>query len=85
MLSALPLSSISWLLILYLGFISSGLTYLLWNYALKRIEASKASVFLFLIPVVAILLGKILLAEKITFSIVAGAGLVLSGIYLVER
>jgi len=79
------LSPISWLLILYLGFISSGLTYLLWNYALKRMEASKASVFLFLIPVVAILLVKILLAEKITFSIVAGAGLVLSGIYLVER
>lgn len=79
------LSATSWLFVIYLGLISSGLTYLLWNYVLKRMEASKASVFLFLIPIVAILLGKIILAEKITPSLVVGAGLVLSGIYLVER
>ena len=79
------LSATSWLFVIYLGLISSGLTYLLWNYVLKRMEASKASVFLFLIPIVAILLGKIILAEKITPSLVVGTGLVLSGIYLVER
>ena len=79
------LSATSWLFVIYLGLISSGLTYLLWNYVLKRMEASKASVFLFLIPIVAILLGKIILAEKITPSLVVGAGLVLSGIYLVDR
>jgi len=79
------LSTSSWLLVIYLGFISSGVAYFLWNYALKKTEASKASAFLFLIPVVAILLGKIILAERITFFITAGAGLVLSGIYLVER
>ena len=79
------LSATSWLFVIYLGLISSGLTYLLWNYVLKRMEASKASVFLFLIPIVAILLGKIILAEKITSSLVVGTGLVLSGIYLVER
>ncbi|MBC7189693.1 DMT family transporter [Candidatus Aerophobetes bacterium] len=79
------LSSTSLLLVIYLGFISSGLAYLFWNYALNRMEASKASVFLFLIPVVAIILGKVILAEKITFSLVVGTCLVLSGIYLVER
>ena len=79
------LSTTSWLLVVYLGFISSGVAYFLWNYALNKTEASRASVFLFLIPVVAILLGKILLAERITFLSAAGAGLVLSGIYLVER
>ncbi|MBE0478444.1 DMT family transporter [Candidatus Aerophobetes bacterium] len=81
----LIISPACWLLVIYLGFISSGLTYLLWNYALKRLEASRASVFLFLVPVVAIILGKVLLAEKITLSIVTGAPLVFLGIYLVER
>lgn len=79
------LSATSWLLVIYLGFISSGVTYLLWNYALRRMEASKASVFLFLVPVVAIVLGKIFLAERVTFCVVAGTGLVLSGVYLVEK
>ena len=81
----MSLSMTSWLLVIYLGFVSSGVAYFLWNYALNKTEASKASVFLFLIPVVAILLGKVILAERITFSIVAGGGLVLSGIYLIER
>lgn len=83
--ATISLSITSWLLVIYLGFVSSGVAYFLWNYALSKTEASKASVFLFLIPVVAILLGKVILAERITFSITAGAGLVLSGIYLVER
>ncbi len=81
----IDLSITSWLLVIYLGFVSSALTYFLWNYTLERMEASKASIFLFLIPVVAILLGKVILAEKITFFVVAGTCLVLSGIYLVER
>jgi len=81
----IDLSITSWLLVIYLGFVSSALAYFLWNYTLERMKASKASIFLFLIPVVAILLGKVILAEKITFFVVAGTCLVLSGIYLVER
>lgn len=78
------LSIRSWLLVVYLGFISSAVAYFLWNYALEKMEASKASVFLFLIPVVAILLGKALLAEKISLSIITGTALVLLGIYLTQ-
>lgn len=81
----LTLTPFSLIIIIYLGFISSGLTYLLWNYALKRLEASRASAFLFLVPVIAIILGKVLLSERITLFVMAGAPLVFLGIYLVER
>jgi len=78
------LSISSWLLVVYLGFVSSAFAYFLWNYALRRMEASKASVFLFLIPVVAILLGKAFLAEEASLSIITGIALVLLGIYLTQ-
>lgn len=75
----------SWLILLYLGILASGVTFYLWNYALSIMEASRVSVFIFLIPVLAILLGKVILNETITGFTFLGTGLVLSGIYLMER
>ena len=65
--------------------IASGVTFYLWNYALSIMEASRVSVFIFLIPVLAILLGKVILNETITGFTFLGTALVLSGIYLMER
>lgn len=75
----------SWSILLYLGILASGVTFYLWNYALSTMEASRASVFIFLVPVVAILLGKVILSETITGFTFLGTALVLSGIYLMER
>ncbi len=75
----------SWSILLYLGILASGITFYLWNYALSTMEASKVSVFIFLVPVVAIFLGKLILSETITGFTFLGTALVLSGIYLMER
>ncbi len=75
----------SWLILLYLGILASGVTFYLWNYALSIMEASRVSVFIFLIPVLAILLGKVILNETITGFTFLGTALVLSGIYLMGR
>lgn len=75
----------SWLILLYLGILASGVTFYLWNYALSIMEASRVSVFIFLIPVLAILLGKVILNETITSFTFLGTALVLSGIYLMGR
>lgn len=79
------LSLSSWLILLYLGILASGVTFYLWNYALSIMEASRVSVFIFLIPVLAILLGKVILNETITSFTFLGTALVLSGIYLMGR
>ena len=79
------LSLSSWLILLYLGILASGVTFYLWNYALSIMEASRVSVFIFLIPVLAILLGKVILNETITGFTFLGTALVLSGIYLMGR
>jgi drug/metabolite transporter (DMT)-like permease len=78
-------SSGSWGIILYLGAVASGATFFLWSFALSKMEASRASVFLFMIPVVAIVIGWAFLAEQISTSTIFGSVLVLVGIYLSEK
>ena len=75
----------SWSILLYLGILASGVTFYLWNYALSTMEASRVSVFIFLVPILAIFLGKLILSETITGFTFLGTALVLSGIYLMER
>lgn len=79
------LSLRSWAIIVYLGGVASGLTFFLWSFALSRMEASRASVFLFLIPIAAIFVGWAFLHERITAAAVLGSLLVVAGIYLSER
>jgi len=79
------LSLKSWSIILYLAIFSSGLTYFLWNYALGRMDASKVSVFVFFVPIIAIGIGVLFLKEPITIFTLIGIVLVLFGIYLTEK
>jgi drug/metabolite transporter (DMT)-like permease len=76
---------VSWGVILYLGAIASGATFFLWGYALSKLEASRASVYLFMIPVVAVFVGWIFLGEEISPSTIIGGVLVLAGVYLSEK
>jgi drug/metabolite transporter (DMT)-like permease len=75
-------STRSWMIILYLGIVASGIAYLLWNYALSRMDASRASTFLFLMPVITTLIGWLYMGEVITAQFIIGTVLVLAGIYL---
>lgn len=75
----------SWLIILYLGILGSGVAYLLWNYGLKYLEASKASVYSYLSPVLALLFGFLLLHEKISIFDALGAILIFGGVYISQQ
>ncbi len=80
--SLASLSMKTWSIVLYLGIFSSGITFLLWNYALSRMDSTKASVFIYLIPIVAMLFGWAFMGETITFYMVMGFALTIIGIYL---
>ncbi len=68
--------------ILYLGiFITLG-AYGLYNFGVSRISAGKASAFVNLIPVFAVVLGWLILNEAFTFPQYFAAGLVLSGVLI---
>ncbi|RJP78461.1 MAG: DMT family transporter [Desulfobacteraceae bacterium] len=68
--------------ILYLGvFITLG-AYGLYNYGVSRISAGKASAFVNLIPVFAVVLGWLILSERFTVSQYLASGCVLIGVLI---
>jgi drug/metabolite transporter (DMT)-like permease len=68
-----------------LGIIGTGLAYVL-NYQIITSEgATVASTVTYLLPVVAIVLGVLILGESITVTTLAGIALVLAGVALTRR
>jgi drug/metabolite transporter (DMT)-like permease len=68
--------------ILYLAIGPSVVASVLYCEAIGKVGASRASQYLNLVPVFAVLLSSIFLGEAITTSVVFGGGLVTSGLYL---
>ncbi|WP_419700994.1 DMT family transporter [Mucilaginibacter sp. NFX135] len=75
----------SWLAILYLGAVSSGICYLLYNKSLRLLSASQVGNFTNLDPVVGLIISLVFLNEHINILQMAGAVLVLGGIVLSIR
>jgi drug/metabolite transporter (DMT)-like permease len=73
-----------WLAVLYLALACSIFGYLGWYYALKHIDASKAAVFLNLIPLFTIVMS-FFLGTPLTWLFLLGAGLIIYGVYLTQR
>lgn len=82
--SVINISSDSWIAILYLSFVCAVFGYLGWYYAIERIEASKAAVFLTFIPLFAIILSSFY-GESLTLFFIVGAFLIMFGVYLTQR
>lgn len=75
----------SWLAILYLGAVSSGICYLLYSKALRLLTAAQVGNFANLDPVVGLMISLVFLNEHINILQIAGAVLVLGGIVLSTR
>ncbi len=71
--------------ILYMALFSGILAYTFYNKALESIEASKLAVFYYLQPLVAVPVSLVLLGDTISYIFVAGAGLIIFGVFLVEK
>ncbi|MEE9594859.1 MAG: DMT family transporter, partial [Candidatus Hydrothermarchaeales archaeon] len=76
------LSNSAWVIVLALVLFPTALAFFLWFEALKRMEASKVSMFIFLIPVFAVVFSRVFLSEPITTFTIAYAALVLLGVYM---
>lgn len=79
------LSSSQWMSILYLAVVCSVMAYFFYNYALTQIEATKASVWIYLEPPVAMVLGALMLGEAVSLQTVAGGLVILGSLYLTQR
>lgn len=74
----------SWLSIGYLVIFSSVLTFIAFIYALQHLSAEQTSVYAYINPIVAVILGAVIFGEKLTIFIALGGAIILYGIYLIN-
>ena len=83
----IPLAEIpmpAWYSITYLVVIGSIITFAAFIYALKRLPAAQASVYAYINPIVAVIVGAVLNHEKLNLLIAGGTLVTLIGVYLVN-
>ena len=70
--------------ILFLGLGASALCFVTWNFAIRVLGAIKTSVYIYLVPVITVATSVIVLQEPLTLTLVIGAVLTLTGLWLSE-
>jgi drug/metabolite transporter (DMT)-like permease len=74
-----------WLALGFLGIFCSGMAYIFWYDALKVLPVAKVGTFLYIEPVVTVIVSFFLLGEKITLAGVLGGLVILLGVGLVNQ
>jgi drug/metabolite transporter (DMT)-like permease len=69
----------------FAGLVGTALAWSLWFGLVAAGEAGRAASFIFFAPLVGVVVGAVLLDETLTASLLAGAALVVLGVYLVNR
>ena len=82
-LSTIPV--ISWFSIGYLVIFGSVLTFIAYIYALQHLPAEINSIYAYINPIIAVLLGAYIFGEPLSLAIALGGIITLFGLYLVNR
>src|SRR5918993_4867975 len=83
--SQLHFSTRSAVALIYLTVVGSTIAYTAYVYAVKHLPISTVSLYAYINPLIAVVLGAVLLGEPLSFRIAIAAGLVLAGIAVVRR
>ncbi|MGZ8539567.1 MAG: EamA family transporter, partial [Chitinophagaceae bacterium] len=75
----------SWAAIGYLVIFGSVISFIAYLYALQNLSTEQASLYAYINPIVAVLLGWLLFSEKLTMFIAIGGLVALLGVYLVNK
>jgi len=81
----LTMSAVTFWSLTYMVVFSSVIAYLIYYHALTYISASRLSMFTYAEPVLAAILGFVILSEPVTWALAAGGMLVLAGVWVAER
>ena len=68
-----------------MSLVEIALAWLIWFALIRAGEASRVAVYVFFVPVVSIVIGAVFLDERLTASLLIGAVLIVTGVYLVNR
>jgi len=73
----------TWLSVLVLSIFSWGLAMVLWMFVLRRLDVSQASVSIYLLPFLGVLISAVTLHERITGSMMIGGAITLAGAVMI--
>jgi drug/metabolite transporter (DMT)-like permease len=74
-----------WFSLLYTSVIGVTLAWVLWLGLIRAGEAGRVSSYVFFVPLISVGIGTVFLQETFHLSLLAGCGLIVLGIYLVNR
>lgn len=74
----------AWAAVIFMAVFSSALAYVFYFWLLRYLEASQLAAFTYLLPVLATILGILLLGEKGSWDQVLGGTMALAGVYWIE-
>jgi drug/metabolite transporter (DMT)-like permease len=81
----LPRLGMTWLALAFLGVFGSGLALSLAFYLIHEIGPTRTTMVTYLFPLGGVILGVIVLKERLTWELIAGAALILTGLVVANR
>jgi drug/metabolite transporter (DMT)-like permease len=73
-----------WAGIAFLGIFCSGLAYIFWYDALQALPVAQTGAFLYLEPVVTVIVAAVILQERLYLAVLLGGALILAGVWMVN-
>jgi len=74
-----------WVAFLFLGVFGTGVAFVWFYEGVRRLGPARTAVFVNLVPVFAIVLGVLLLGERVDASMIVGGVIVVAGVWLLNR
>jgi drug/metabolite transporter (DMT)-like permease len=81
----LPALPITWLAVVWLGVLGTGLAQVLWYYLLHEIGPTRTGMVTYLFPLGGMILGVVFLNEHFSWQLLAGAALIIASLLVVNR
>ena len=74
-----------WMAITFLGVLCSGIAYYFWYDALKALPVAQTGAFLYLEPIITVIVAAVVIREAILLATLVGGIIILVGVWLVNR
>ena len=81
--ASIPLDG--WIAIAFLGVFCSGIAYIFWYDALKDLPVAQTGAFLYLEPIITVVVAAVVIKETILLATLVGGIIILFGVWLVNR
>lgn len=75
----------TWMAISYLVVLGSLITFVAFIYSIKYLPPALASLYAYINPIIAILIGSVVFSERLTINILIGSLVTLAGVYMVNQ